>query len=51
MFHFVDGLPPLKSWEQLEFHHGSYDYKVAAIIQYQQNPSHFVAWIRDNHRE
>ncbi|PIK36928.1 putative SUMO-specific isopeptidase USPL1 [Apostichopus japonicus] len=50
MFHFVDGLPPLKSWEQLEFHHGSYDYKVAAIIQYQQNPSHFVAWIRDNHR-
>ncbi|PIK34571.1 putative SUMO-specific isopeptidase USPL1 [Apostichopus japonicus] len=50
MFHFVDGLPPLKSWEQLEFHHGSYDYKVAAIIQYQQNPNHFVAWIRDNHR-
>lgn len=50
MFHFIEGIPPVQSWNQLNFIHGGYQYLLSAIIQYKQNPNHFVAWIKDNRR-
>ncbi|XP_046574552.1 uncharacterized protein LOC124282589 isoform X2 [Haliotis rubra] len=46
LLHFKEGLPH-SGFDQLGFVFGTDVYTVTAVIQYKNNPDHFVAWIRN----
>ncbi|CAH1776105.1 unnamed protein product [Owenia fusiformis] len=45
MFHFVEGLPS-NDVSKLTFEQQQYEYRVVSLVQYKQNPDHFVAWVK-----
>ncbi|XP_060552214.1 uncharacterized protein LOC132713590 isoform X2 [Ruditapes philippinarum] len=46
LMHFTDGLPET-TWEELQFGFHGYLYTVTGIVQYINNPDHFIAWLRN----
>jgi hypothetical protein len=48
--HFTDGLPET-TWEELQFGFHGYLYTVTGIVQYINNPDHFIAWLRNPYGE
>uniref|UniRef100_T1JB33 2-hydroxyacyl-CoA lyase 1 n=1 Tax=Strigamia maritima TaxID=126957 RepID=T1JB33_STRMM len=46
IMHFVNGLPT-SDILQYDFIFKSLQYKVTAVVQYKQNPNHFIVWIRN----
>ncbi|XP_045182381.2 uncharacterized protein LOC123541075 isoform X2 [Mercenaria mercenaria] len=46
LMHFVEGLPET-TWRELQFGFHGYLYTVTGVVQYVNNPNHFIAWLRN----
>lgn len=44
--HFVDGIPHINFPKLDIYHHGNH-FTVTGVVQYKNNPDHFVVWIRN----
>ena len=44
--HFTEGLPH-SNWKKLDFDHHGNVYTVTGVVQYTNNPDHFIAWLRN----
>ncbi|ESO96210.1 hypothetical protein LOTGIDRAFT_144274, partial [Lottia gigantea] len=46
MLHFLQGLPKVV-YDELDFEFEGSLYSVTAVVQYKNNPDHFVSWLRN----
>ncbi|XP_070535009.1 SUMO-specific isopeptidase USPL1-like [Ptychodera flava] len=47
MLHFLQGLPT-NDVDRYEFTQNGYRFRVSAMVQYLENPKHFITWCRDD---